>query len=53
MKTLDSRNCGFQEMNIDEMKETSGGFAVLLIAIILIAAALLLSGDSNPAEQKK
>ena len=46
MKTLDLKNYGVQEMSADEMKETSGGFIVIVI-LACIALALLLSGDSQ------
>jgi len=50
MKTLDLTNYGVQEMSADEMKETGGGFVVILI-VCIIALALLMSGDTNPAEK--
>ena len=40
MKKLELTNCGLQEMNEVELRETEGGIAPLVVAIIIIAAWL-------------
>lgn len=49
MKKLDLENYGVQEMNAMEMKETDGGFAWLLVALLVIGIGVLIGAltDGN------